>query len=212
MRYKYPRTPHLPWSPGASSDDIRHADLAFFDNKQVVVTEKMDGENTSIYADFSHARSIDSRFHPSRSRVKTLQAEIGYLIPPAWRICGENLYARHAIAYRDLPGYFMAFSLWNEDNLCLSWQESKTWFKKLGLDTPKELYRGPWCGQTIKAISVDTRSQEGYVVRNSDSFHYRDFGRNVAKWVRENHVATDKHWMHRPLVANELKEVADENT
>jgi len=49
MRVKYPRTPHLPWSPGASSDDVRHLNIDHFKNKQVVVTEKMDGENTSLY-------------------------------------------------------------------------------------------------------------------------------------------------------------------
>ncbi|WDE06750.1 RNA ligase family protein [Thalassomonas viridans] len=212
MKHKYPRTPHLPWSPGATSDDIRHADLSFFRHKQVIVTEKMDGENTSLYTDFSHARSVDSRFHPSRTWVKALQAQIGYLIPQGWRICGENLYARHAIAYQELPSYFMAFSVWNDNNLCLSWQDTKAWFKCLKLDMPKELYAGPWCEKTIREISLDTRNQEGYVVRNSGSFHYREFAENVAKWVRTNHVTTDKHWMHSALVANKLKEVADEDT
>ncbi|MEU4745832.1 hypothetical protein AB0G02_35955, partial [Actinosynnema sp. NPDC023658] len=27
MRTPYPRTPHLPWSPGASADDVRVVDL-----------------------------------------------------------------------------------------------------------------------------------------------------------------------------------------
>lgn len=74
MRTKYPRTAHLPWSPGATSDDIYQGNLSPFAGKQVVVTEKMDGENTTLYRDFVHARSIDSRFHPSRTWVKALQA------------------------------------------------------------------------------------------------------------------------------------------
>lgn len=88
MRCKYPRTPHLPWSPGVSDDDILLNTASFFENKQVVVTEKMDGENTTVYRDFIHARSIDSRFHPSRTWVKAMQAQIGYQIPDGWRICG----------------------------------------------------------------------------------------------------------------------------
>ncbi|MEI8604633.1 RNA ligase family protein [Pseudoalteromonas sp. B160] len=48
MRVKYPRTPHLPWSPGATEDDIHQGNLSCFANKQVVVTEKMDGENTTF--------------------------------------------------------------------------------------------------------------------------------------------------------------------
>lgn len=37
---------------------------------------------------------------------------------------------------------------------------------------------------------------EGYVVRISDSFHYDDFSKSVAKCVRAGHVgSTDDHWM-----------------
>ncbi len=120
MRIKYPRTPHLPWSLGATNDDVKQRDLSHFVGKQVVVTEKMDGENTTLYNDYIHARSIDSRFHPSRAWVKALQVQVGYKIPIRWRICGENLYARHSISYNNLPSYFMAFSVWNELNQCLS--------------------------------------------------------------------------------------------
>jgi hypothetical protein len=66
MRIKYPRTLHLPWSPGVSSDDRVLHDLSCFTNKEVVVTTKMDGENTTLYADVFHARSIDGRHHSSR--------------------------------------------------------------------------------------------------------------------------------------------------
>ncbi|MFO6422197.1 RNA ligase family protein [Motilimonas sp. KMU-193] len=204
MRVKYPRTPHLPWSPGATYDDIRQGNLSGLANRQVVVTEKMDGENTTIYHDFIHARSLDSRFHPSRAWVKGLQAEIGYRIPKGWRICGENLYARHSISYDALASYFMAFSLWNEHNECLSWQDSKAFFAELGLITPTELYLGPWCETTIKNLVLDTQHQEGYVVRVADAFHFSQFNQSVAKWVRPNHVICDKHWMHADVVPNGL--------
>ena len=87
MRYKYPRTIHLPWSPGVSSDDIRIFDMSHFEGHEVVVTEKMDGENTSIYRDGTHARSIGSRHHLSRDWVKALQGQISYDIPADWRLC-----------------------------------------------------------------------------------------------------------------------------
>jgi len=204
MRIKYPRTPHLPWSPGATNDDIYQGSTNHFKNKKVVVTEKMDGENTTIYRDFMHARSIDSRFHSSRTWVKALQAEIGYQIPEGWRICGENLYAKHAIAYETLASYFMAFSVFNNKNECLSWEESKQFFQQLGLVTPTELYVGVWCEKTIKSIVLDTKKQEGYVVRLADGFHFTEFTQSVAKWVRSNHVSTDKHWMHTEITPNGL--------
>jgi len=43
---KYPRTYHLPWSPGVNSDDRIIQDLSGVKGKEVIVTLKMDGENT----------------------------------------------------------------------------------------------------------------------------------------------------------------------
>ena len=67
---KYPRTPHLPWSPGASQDDVFSLDARHFEGQTVIITEKMDGENTTLYRDYLHARSVDGRHHPSRNWVK----------------------------------------------------------------------------------------------------------------------------------------------
>jgi hypothetical protein len=48
-RVKYPRTFHLPWSPGRGKDDKGHSGTSMFEGKEVVVTVKMDGECTSLY-------------------------------------------------------------------------------------------------------------------------------------------------------------------
>lgn len=205
MKYKYPRTPHLPWSPGATNDDIHQKNIQLFVGQTVVVTEKMDGENTSIYRDAIHARSIDSRFHPSRTWVKSLQAQVAFHIPQGWRICGENLYARHSIRYENLPDYFMGLSVWDDNNVCLSWSKTKTYLGELNICTPKELYVGPWDEHLIRKISIDTQWVEGYVVRLEAAFAYHDFANSVAKWVRTNHVTTNKHWMHTAVIANGLK-------
>ena len=206
MKIKYPRTPHLSWSPGATSDDVHHVNLQQFIGRQVVVTEKMDGENTTLYRDDMHARSIDGRYHPSRAWVKALQANIGYQIPHGWRICGENLYAQHSIAYNELASYFLAFSVWDDNNNCLSWADTQVFLTSLGLSSPKVIYQGQWCEKTIRNIELDLSKQEGYVVRLADTFNYRDFKSSVAKWVRPNHVTSDKHWMHQQIIANKLRE------
>ncbi len=203
-RTKYPRTSHLPWSPGASTDDLRMVDVAFFEGVDVVVTEKMDGENTTMYRDGLHARSLDSRHHPSRDWVKRLQAELGYQIPERWRLCGENLYARHSIAYTGLQGYFYLFSIWDETNTCLSWDDTREWAHLLNLPTPPELYRGMWDAAHIEALTIDPSTTEGYVVRRAEAFPFDAFGTSVAKWVRPHHVQTDQHWMYAPIIPNEL--------
>ena len=206
QRYKYPRTPHLSFSPGVSADDLKLDRHKLFENCQVVVTEKLDGENTTLYNDYIHARSIDSRHHPSRAWVKALQASIGNDIPQGWRICGENLYARHSIAYNDLKSYFYLFAIWNEDNYCLSWADTQEWAEILGLDIPQVMYEGVWNEEKIKAIAdnLDEDICEGFVVRKANGFYYDDFALNMAKWVRPHHVQTDEHWMYKEVVPNRL--------
>lgn len=58
---KYPQTYHLPHSLTVTDDDKRlQSDEHFASMREVVVTEKMDGENTSVYpGGFIHAKSLD---------------------------------------------------------------------------------------------------------------------------------------------------------
>ena len=206
MRTHYPRTPHLPWSPGATSDDVRLSDLAGLTGSQVVVTEKLDGENTTLYADGLHARSLDSAHHPSRGWVKALQGRIGPRIPAGWRVCGENMFARHSIPYEDLASYFYGFSVWDGD-LCLDWDRTVDFLRDLGIPTPPVLWRGVFdarAEKTLRAMRPDTDRQEGYVVRPAEAFPAAAFTRRVAKWVRPGHVTTDTHWMHAEVVENGL--------
>jgi len=202
--HKYPRTPHLPWSPGATDDDTRTTSLSSFEGSVVVVTEKMDGENTTLYCDHSHARSLDSRHHPSRDWLKQWHSRFAHTIPVGWRICGENLYARHSVAYEHLSSYFYGFSIWNESNRCLSWPETLEWFELLGVHPVPELYLGPWNEKVIQEIEIDPSVSEGYVVRKLESFSYTEFDQSIAKWVRTGHVQTNKHWMHAEIVPNQL--------
>jgi ATP-dependent RNA circularization protein (DNA/RNA ligase family) len=212
-RFKYPRTYHLPWSPGTTSDDRILKDVSHFVGKKVVVSEKLDGENTSFYKDHIHARSIDSGHHPSRNFVKKIHSEIQHEIPDGFRICGENVYAKHSIFYNNLNSYFYVFSIYNEKNTCLSWDETKEISFLLNLKTVPVLYEGIWDENKIKSlytgVSVLGGEQEGYVVRVAESFPYdeQDKGLNsffTAKYVREKHVQTSAHWMNEKVVPNLL--------
>jgi hypothetical protein len=202
---KYPRTPHLPWSPGASPDDDLLMDTRHFAGLEVVVTEKMDGENTTLYRDGLHARSLETRPHASRDWVKGLWGRIRFELPDGWRLCGENLYARHSLEYPELEGYFYLFSVWNEQNQALSWEDTLEWARLLELPTPRTLYQGIWNERVVGALEVDTTRMEGYVVRLASSFTFPEFKHSLAKWVRPNHVQTGEHWMHQAIVANGLK-------
>ncbi|QIQ02165.1 RNA ligase family protein [Streptomyces liangshanensis] len=209
-RVHYPRTPHLPWSPGATPDDVRVADLSGLRGREVVVTEKLDGENTTLYADGMHARSLDSAHHPSRAWVKGLQGRIGAGIPAGWRVCGENVYARHSIAYTELDSWFYGFSVWAGER-CLDWDRTVRFLGGLGLPVPPVLWRGVLDERAVRALRatrLDADRQEGYVVRTVEGFAREEFGRRTAKWVRPGHVQTDTHWMHAEVVANGLAPAA----
>ncbi|SEN35987.1 RNA ligase family protein [Nonomuraea pusilla] len=203
MRVHYPRTPHLPWSPGATTDDVRAGDLSGLRGREVVVTEKLDGENTTLYGDGLHARSPDSAHHPSRAWVKGLQGRIGARIPPGGRVCGENMYARHSIAYHDLESWFYGFSVWDGDR-CLDWDRTVAFLRGLGVPTPPVLWRGVFDERTLRGLRLDTDRQEGYVVRTVEGFGLPEFAGRVAKWVRREHVRTGTHWMHAAVVPNGL--------
>ena len=129
---KYPRTLHLPWSDTIGPDgDHVMVSTAVFAGREVVVTEKLDGENTTLYRTHLHARSLDSGHHPSRGWIKNYGARLGPHLPPGVRLCGENLFALHSIAYQTLPSYFLVFGVWNGDEL-LSWDETIEFCARLG--------------------------------------------------------------------------------
>jgi len=201
---KYPRTYHLPWSSGISDDDKVLKDVTHFTGKVIVMSEKMDGENTTMSKNYIHARSVDSIHHPSRDWVKRFWSTIRMHIPEGFRICGENMYAKHSIFYENLCSYFLGFSVWENDK-CLSWAETLEWFELLGISSVPVLYVGIYDEERIKSIwEKNNKDKEGYVIRIADSFNYNEFKESVAKYVRKDHISTDDHWMYRTIVPNKL--------
>jgi hypothetical protein len=205
---KYPKTYHFPWSQGVQRDDRTHHTVEQFEHQIVVATLKGDGENTTMMNGRVYARSVDSLDHPSRHLVKRIHGEIRHEIPDGWRICGENLAFKKSIHYHNLPAFFCVFNIWDERNVCLSWADTEEFCDILGLTTVPVLYTGVWDEDEIRGLYTEYYEgdlMEGYVVRIYDEFHYDMFTTYVGKFVRANHVQTDTHWMHQPLVPNELR-------
>mgnify|MGYP002133049102 FL=1 len=163
---------------------------------------------TSIYNDYYHARSLDSNNHVSRDYVKNLAYHKIYgNIPEFWRICGENLYAKHSIHYKDLESYFYGFSIWDNTNTCLSWNKTLEWFDLLEIHPVQVIYHGIYNQKEID-LSFDkfSNDHEGYVIRLTSDISYNDFEMCFAKYVRSGHVQPDaKHWLYGSrIVKNEL--------
>ena len=230
---KYPRTPHLPFSETIAADDKKLNSIKHFIGREVVVTEKMDGEGSTIYNNGLHARSLNNTYHSSRAWLKALQAMIAPQIPDDMRITGENVYAKHTIHYQSLSSYFYVYGIF-ENGYCLPWddiEELCKYFKYslkvhneyLGdqyqdfhLETVPVLYRGIWDEEKVKACytgkSLYGGDQEGYVVRIAEGFVDEAFQYSVAKFVRKDFVLeSEDHWMHKAVVPNKLERVSLEN-
>lgn len=209
---KYPRTYHAPYSENLQNDDRMHTDISFFDGKEVIVTEKRDGENSNLYSNYMHARSIDSRHHDSRSWLKKLHGSISHEIPKDFRICGENLYAKHSIHYRHLKSYFEVYFIWNEANVALSWDETVEWCALLDIEHVPVIYRGLWDKYLIHETFVKYQEKsldpvEGYVVRIASRISFKDYRLSTLKWVKKGFVQTDEHWMEKEIIKNEISKI-----
>jgi hypothetical protein len=200
--YSYPRTPHLDFSPGATSDD-KHASpstLAYLRSGiELVTTIKMDGGNLSLYPDYFHARSKDSGTHAWDTMAKSIWSRIRFDIPEGWRISCESMYARRSVAYENLESPLYVIGIWNDKNELISWNDTEEWAALIGLPTVPLIYRGTDYKEatTVWGKNYDSSTSEGFVVRDAGVIAYDDFGKHIAKYVRSNHVTTRADWRHR---------------
>lgn len=201
---KYGRTYHFPFSPGTTSDDKTLHDWAGILENEVILTEKLDGENTCIKKDGVYGRSHASPTgHPWAENMwviwQYIQHELGDL-----EIFGENLYGIHSIEYEQLPSHFFVFAM-REGDSWLSWEEVLFYSEMLELYTIPVIEMGHFTPKEVEKLISDRMPKgaafggecEGFVLRNANSFHDNDFKFNLIKYVRANHVKTDKHWTYR---------------
>lgn len=207
---KYPRTYHVPWSPGATSDDKKLPDDWFYGygyaGSEIVITEKMDGENTAFQDGdvYSRSHAVPTRSPWSRNLWDTdgLLWKIKSKISEDEIVYGENLYGEHSIHYDKLPAYFFAFA-YRRGDYWFPWDDMVVMAEILDVPTVPVLWRGVIETESqLKRMVADLMSQpstygqekEGVVIRKVGGFNNEDFPKNICKWVRENHVQTDQHW------------------
>ena len=176
--YKFPRTYHFDFSENLQNDDKMLLSLDGFLGKEVVVSEKIDGENTSMMSDYIHARSLDSGDHLSRHWVKALHGTIKHQIPKGWRICGENMFALHSIYYTGLTSYFYVFAIFDENNTCLAWKDVEDFSDLLGLQTVPVLYKGIWDKDLVSKCYTQKSILKGWTPKKEIK-EFKDFRRKI---------------------------------
>ena len=198
---KYGRTYHFPFSPGASNDDKIQKDWEDTLNYEIVMTEKLDGENTCLKSSGIYARSHSApTTNPWARNMMQIWHETKDLLGDL-EIFGENLYGIHSIEYSDLKDYFYIFAIRDQEKW-LSWDEVKFYAETLALPTVPEIKRGVFSKKILleeinnqmKQGSLLGGECEGFVFRATDSFSLNEFSKKVLKYVRKNHIKTDEHW------------------
>lgn len=212
---KYPRSYHLPWSPGGTVDDKRMLDVSGLLGKPVVLTEKCDGSNLTytrheIFAR-SHGKVPD---HRSFDLAKATHASIRYKIPDGLSVFCEYCYAVHSIEYVSLPSYSLVFGVRDDRTQEIwDWGMVEVLAEELGLPTVPRLGRGvintsadlyQITNDLAQRPSVFGGTREGLVIRLLKSFQEEDFPKYLAKWVRKDHVQTNEHWTKMPVRPQKL--------
>ena len=134
---KYPRTLHAHSSLGTTSDDRflpRGYVNAFAAMDELVVTEKLDGQNNcfnrhGVFARTHATPTTHPWDKPLRERWELIKNDLGDL-----EVFGENMYGIHSIAYRELASYFYVFAVREKDRW-LSWEEVEFYARLLDFPT-----------------------------------------------------------------------------
>lgn len=210
---KYPSTMYLPFSPEYDVSKRGLIEIETLLHKPLVMTLKMDGSNCCLRHDKVVARNGDTAEHPSFDMIKGIHAGLKSMIPEHIQIFGEWIYAKHSIHYTDLEAYFQVFAIYDSaKELWLSWDDTEMWAEMLGFITVPVIAKreGFDADYTFTqyvyhgATHWINNGHEGIVVRNAYPFHYGQFEDNVAKYVRANHVQTNKHWSTQQIIKNEV--------
>lgn len=138
---KYNRTLHAQISLGTTSDDRFMPDgyvAAFANMEDLVLTEKLDGQNNcfnkyGVFARSHVAPTAHPWDRPLQERWELIKRELGEL-----EIFGENMYGIHSIAYDKLESFFYVFAVREQDQW-LSWEEVQFYAALLDFPTVPEI-------------------------------------------------------------------------
>lgn len=216
MSAKYPRSPHLPWSPGGTKDDKRMLDVSSLVGVDLVITEKCDGSNLTYTREQVFARSHGKPpVHPSFDLAKATHAQLRGHLDEGLSVFCEYCYAVHSIEYEALPGYSMVFGVRDDaKKVWWSWVMVELQAQLLGLPTVPVLFRGQVSSErALRTLTDDLAREpsllggprEGVVVRVAGEFPEERFPASLAKWVRAGHVQTDEHWLQQEIRPQRLQ-------
>ncbi len=178
----YPRIPHLVPGRGTKDDQVLASTSAGrLLDAEVVVEEKLDGANVSLWVDDDGRPSCASRGGPgARDRAGQLGPLRGWLtanddrlrpVLAAWPVVyAEWMLLMHTIAYDQLPSYLVVLDLWDRNRGFATVGDRDAACEEAGLVQPPQLWRGvPRSSERIERLlgrsAWGREGAEGVVLR-----------------------------------------------
>eukprot|EP00035_Acanthoeca_spectabilis_P037737 m.47098 g.47098 ORF g.47098 m.47098 type:complete len:616 (-) comp8826_c0_seq1:228-2075(-) len=220
--HKFPRTAHLFDSGGqaVTADDllVSAEELSHFygSGVEVLVEEKVDGANLGVSIAPNHTVLFQNRAHYVNDATHTQFSGLSrwaeahgpalhaLLTPERHVLFGEWCALRHSLEYHRLPGYFVAFDLFDrETNTFASRRELHTALRGTGIPVVPVVTKQAFASRDELLPLLDTASEfrDGYV----EGVYLRIEGAvpRRCKVVRPDFVqGITKHWMADKAVKN----------
>lgn len=226
---KFPRTHHIfdAGGSGVSRDDLVLDDneINEYLNCDLTLEEKVDGANLGISIDKDYKILFQNRSHyvtyNTSSQFKGLQqwqemneGDLFCILEPNRHILyGEWCYAKHSIEYTELPGYFLAFDIFDKkENKFYSRDKFHEEMSKTSIptvpkiDTVKFSNKLEMKDKLLKYLDTSSRFREGFV---EGVYIRKDNGQWLerrCKLVRPDFVqGIDEHWTKKEMIKNRIK-------
>jgi RNA ligase len=180
----YPRMPYLVGDASADTDQVLPAgSVATFLDEDVVVEEKLDGANVTLWIDDDEstvqvagragpgAMDRGAQLGPLRAWAAHHADQVRALLDGGWALYAEWLWRTHGVYYDDLPDYLVGIDLWHPDEGFADLGDRDRRLEAAGLARPPALYLGALKSlQALEALLPDpsrwsSRPAEGLVVR-----------------------------------------------
>ena len=200
MNAKFPRIAHLPWSPGATSDDRRLENVDRFIGRTVLVTEKLDGANVCFTSEQVYARSHSGPPKgPMFDRLKAVHAAMAPRIDGYLSVFCEWCMYVHSTEYEDLPSppLFVIGIRDDDTRTWWSWKDTNEYANEIGLQVPPLMSEMTVHGDADLRKMVEVcagrpssygKRCEGVVVRVPGPVADEHFGKFFAKHVNAGFV------------------------
>lgn len=215
----YPRVPHLVAGRGSRDDLVLgESEVADLMADDVVIEEKVDGANVTLWIDDSQVRcalrsgvgAMDraGQLGPLRAWLAAHDEALRTILGPVDALYAEWMFVSHTVVYERLPTYLVVLDVWRADDGFASIDDRDAACRATEMVTPPMVWRGvPGTVDRVEHLfgpsAWSSAPMEGLVVRRVAPGEPR-----LAKLVRTGFDRLDDEAWQRGRPRNRLTEEA----